>query len=55
MNEQLERRFEHLVEFIHSAVESEQEDGPKEFKRETELRLALVYVTLREALGLPPD
>lgn len=43
--------FEHLVDFIHSAIESEQE-YPKEFSEETEKRLSLVYRQLRAALNL---
>jgi hypothetical protein len=37
--------------FIESAVESEQ-DEPKEFKPETEKRIDLVLVNLKELLGL---
>lgn len=44
--------FERLVEYIHSAIEAEQPE-PAEFKAETELRLRLVYMALRRALGLP--
>ena len=44
--------FENMVIFIESSIESEQ-DEPKDFKQETELRLRLVYVNLREMLGLP--
>ena len=44
--------FEYLVDFIHSAIESEQGE-PREFSLETEKRLALVYRQLRAALNLP--
>lgn len=47
-----QQRFEDLVIFIHSAIESEQ-DEPKEFKEETELRLRLVYRELREIFNIP--
>ena len=43
--------FEYLVDFIHSAIESEQGE-PREFSEETEKRLALVYRQLRAALNL---
>lgn len=43
--------FEHLVTYIHSAIESEQPE-PKEFSEETEKRLALVYRQLRAALNI---
>jgi hypothetical protein len=43
--------FERLVEYIHSAIESEQPE-PADFKAETELRLRLVYAALRRALGM---
>ena len=43
--------FERLVEYIHSAIESEQPE-PADFKAETELRLRLVYADLRRALGM---
>lgn len=46
--------FERLVEYIHSAIESEQPE-PAEFKDETELRLRLVYSGLRRILGLSDD
>ena len=46
--------FERLVEYIHSAIESEQPE-PAEFKAETELRLRLVYSGLRRILGLSED
>ena len=45
---------ERLVEYIHSAIESEQPE-PAEFKAETELRLRLVYSGLRRILDLPDD
>lgn len=45
--------FDNLIEYIHSAIESEQ-DEPKEFSNETELRLKFVCVKLREALGIDP-
>tara|TARA_R110000764_G_scaffold239970_2_gene341028 strand:- start:1044 stop:1214 length:171 start_codon:yes stop_codon:yes gene_type:complete len=48
-----ERKFEVLVELIHSAIESEQE-SPKLFSAETELRLNHVYLKLREALDIDP-
>jgi hypothetical protein len=44
-------RFDELVVFIHSAIESEQ-DEPADFNDETELRLNLVYRELREILGI---
>jgi hypothetical protein len=44
--------FERLVEYIHSAIESEQ-PHLAEFKTETELRLCLVYSRLRAILDLP--
>ena len=43
--------FEHLVTYIHSAIESEQPE-PQEFSEETEKRLALVYRQLRAALNI---
>lgn len=43
--------FDRLVEYIHSAIESEQLE-PAEFKAETELRLRLVYSGLRRILGI---
>ena len=43
--------FEHLVTYIHSAIESEQ-PKPKEFSEETEKRLLLVYRQLRHALKI---
>jgi hypothetical protein len=43
--------FNTLQIFIESAVESEQ-DEPKLFKLETELRIDLVLVTLKEIFGL---
>lgn len=43
--------FNTLQIFIESAVESEQ-DEPKLFKHETELRIDLVLVTLKEIFGL---
>lgn len=50
MNKQEE--FERLVEYIHSAIESEQSE-PSEFKPETELRLRLVYSAIRRILDMP--
>lgn len=47
-----QEEFEILVEYIHSAIESEQSE-PKEFLPETELRLRLVYTALRRAFDLP--
>jgi len=48
--------YQHLIEYILSAVESEQPDGgPFEFKNETEKRLALVFRKLNEMLNLPED
>lgn len=46
--------FQRMVEYIHSAIESEQSE-PADFKHETELRLRLVYSGLRRILGLPDD
>lgn len=46
--------LDRLVEYIHSAIESEQ-DEPAEFKLETEMRLKLVYAALRRILDLPED
>jgi len=43
--------FEHLVTYIHLAIESEQPE-PKEFSEETEKRLLLVYRQLRHALKI---
>lgn len=45
--------FEELQLLIEAAVESEQ-DEPAEFKLETEHRIDLVLVNIREAFGLPP-
>jgi hypothetical protein len=50
MNKQEE--FDRIVEYIHSAIESEQSE-PSEFQAETELRLRLVYASLRRLIGLP--
>ena len=44
--------FEDLQLFIESAVESEQVE-PAPFKLETEKRIDLVLVNLKEMLGLP--
>lgn len=44
-------KFERLVEYIHSAIESEQSE-PAEFKVETEMRLRFVYSNLRKILNL---
>lgn len=44
--------FEKLVEYIHLAIESEQQE-PRLFNAETELRLKLVYSALRRVLDLP--
>lgn len=44
--------FDKLQLFIESAVESEQ-DAPAVFKPETEKRIELVLVNIRELLGLP--
>ena len=48
-----EIQFEHLVEFIHSAIESQMPDPAAEYKRDTEMRLALVYRSLRVSICLP--
>lgn len=50
--EEKEAAYETLQLFIESAVESEQ-DEPAQFKLETEKRIALVLINLREMLGLP--
>lgn len=50
MNEMQTEQLENLIEFVHSAVESEQADGPAPFSEETEKRLALVYAKLRELI-----
>lgn len=47
-------QYQHLIEFINSAVESEQ-DEPKDFKDETEKRLDLVFRKLNQMLNLPED
>ena len=47
-----QKQYERLVEYIHSAIESEQSE-PKEFLPETELRLRLVYTALRRAFDIP--
>jgi hypothetical protein len=44
-------QFEKLVIYIDSAIESEQGE-PREYKKETELRLELVYSVLRRILGI---
>lgn len=49
-----EAKYQRIVERIHSAIESEQPE-PREFNAETEQRLALVDLLLRDALGLPTD
>jgi hypothetical protein len=46
--------FEYLIEYIHSAIESEQPE-PAEFNIETEKRLSLIYSALRRILDLPED
>jgi hypothetical protein len=51
----IERKFDNLMIFIESAIESEQPNGPAPFSLETELRLNLVRVNLREMLGLPAE
>lgn len=43
--------YEHMLLFVESAVESEQ-DEPKEFKLETEKRIHLVMTNIQEMLGL---
>lgn len=43
--------LERMLIYVQSAVESEQ-DEPKEFKKETELRIDFVYTCLKEMLGL---
>lgn len=52
MNEDKQETFDYLVEFIHSAIESEQPE-PALFNEETEKRLALVYRKLRQILDIP--
>lgn len=47
-----EEVYESLVEAIHLAVDSEQEEPGAPYKKETELRLDTVYTLLREALGI---
>lgn len=48
--------YEHLIHFIHEAIESEQGE-PRPFNIETEKRMALVYLALQRALnvGSPQD
>ncbi len=46
--------FDDLQLFIESAVESEQIE-PAPFKLETEKRIDLVLINLREMLGLPKN
>lgn len=48
------KEYTDLVEFILSAVESEQ-DEPADFSIETEKRLTLVFSKLNRVLGLPED
>ncbi len=51
-----EEKYESLLEAIHLAVDSEQpEGGPHPYKDETERRLHVVSVLLREVLNLPPE
>jgi hypothetical protein len=51
-----EHAYQSLVDAIHLAVDSEQpEGGPHPYKDETERRLHVVYVLLREALGITED
>lgn len=49
--EERQECFEDLQTFIESAVESEQ-DEPAPFKLETEKRIDLILINLRELLGL---
>ncbi|CAB5194540.1 hypothetical protein UFOVP168_8 [uncultured Caudovirales phage] len=44
--------YDWIVEAVHLAVESEQQEEGAPFKRETEMRLHTVYTLLREALGI---
>ena len=46
--------FEELQLLIESAVESEQ-DEPAEFKLETEMRIDLLLINIRELLGVPSN
>lgn len=50
--EEKQEAFETLQIYIESAVEGEQ-DEPAPFKLETEKRIDLVLVNLKELLGLP--
>jgi len=43
--------YERLIEYIHSAIESEQPERAQ-FNDETEKRLTLVYSALARALGV---
>lgn len=49
--EEREECLSDMRTFIESAVESEQ-DEPKDFKKETELRINFVCTNIREMLGL---
>jgi hypothetical protein len=49
--EERQECFEHMQIFIESAVQSEQPE-PDVFKPETEKRIDLVLINLRELLGL---
>lgn len=50
-----EIKYDHLVQFICDAVESEQVDNSEPFNDETERRLKLVFINLKEILNLTPD
>ena len=53
-DQEKQEAFAELQVLIESAVESEQAE-PAEFKLETEHRIDLVLVNLREAFGLPSN